>query len=400
MQVTTARDCTWSAISHASWVGVAPVSGQGSGTITLSVAGNPDTRLRTASIAVNDSMLTVTQEGLPCRFQLPTQQVRVAADGARTSIGLTTTDGCDWRATAAVPWVRVLTDHGTGAASVEIDVSRNDGFERSGTLSIAGLTFTVHQDGTPDAPPMGPAPASCSFAIDSDRASFRSAGGQGSIRITADPGCPWTAAAHVPWLTLARASGVGSETLQYSVAQHTSTTNDRSGTLNVAGRTHTVEQQACGLSIDPPSQTFNSPGGEGSIRITTDPGCQWSASATGGWVALSRSSGGGPDSLKYQVGVNTSTTSERSGTVAISGRTHAVRQLPYRPQEIAAEGVLLNVSGSCAGFTFVVGGYVFVTDSRTAFDACDKVRTGIRAYVRGDLLADGRVLATRVEIDD
>jgi hypothetical protein len=185
------------------------------------------------------------------------------------------------------------------------------------------------------------------------------------------------------------------------VAAHTSTTTDRSGTLTVAGRTHTVSQQACPLAIDPGSQTFGSPGGAGAIRVSTEPGCTWTASSGADWIALSRSNGSGPDTLGYQVGVYTSRDVDRSSSIVVVGRTHSVRQTAFRPEEIAREGTMSNVSGSCPNVSFTVGDRVFVTNQNTKFDAgCEKIANGARAFVRGELLPDGRVLATQVDLDD
>jgi hypothetical protein len=86
--------------------------------------------------------------------------------------------------------------------------------------------------------------------------------------------------------------------------------------------------------------------------------------------------------------------------VTVSGRTHAISQAAFTAEEIAREGMVSDVSGACPGLTFVVGGRTFVTDHRTRFDDCSKVRNGARAYVRGQLLPDGRILAAQVEIDD
>jgi hypothetical protein len=135
--------------------------------------------------------------------------------------------------------------------------------------------------------------------------------------------------------------------------------------------------------------------------VNTAPGCTWTAASGAAWVSLSRASGSGPDALQYQVAVHTSTTDDRSASITVSGRAHAVRQSAFRPEEISREGTLSDVSGSCPSFTFAVAGRVFVTDQHTKFDAgCDKIRHGARAFVRGTLLPDGRVLATQVDIDD
>jgi hypothetical protein len=401
LNVEAARDCSWTATADSSWVRVTPESGQGSSPLSVAIAANADTRARSAAVVINDASVRINQEPTPCRFDLDPQHARLSADGGRTAIRVTTTEACDWRASSQASWVRVLTDRGTGSGSVEIDASRNDGAVRSTTLTIAEQTVDVTQDPINAGPPPPTPPATCTFGIDPERASFRSTGGAGSVRVVTEPGCPWSAAAHTPWLTLAQPTGVGPGALAYTVGVHTSTVSDRSGTLTVAGRTHSVTQQACTVTVDPSGQTFGSPGGAGTVRVNTEPGCTWTASSGADWIALARSSGTGPEVLTYQVAVHTSTAGDRAAHITVAGRTHSVRQTAFRPEEVSREGTLSDVGGSCPSFTFVVGGRTFVTDQHTKFDAgCDKIRNGARAFVRGSLLPDGRVLATQVDIDD
>jgi hypothetical protein len=400
LSVAAARDCTWSVSTDAPWVQVTPTSGQGDGAVTAAVSANAQTQPRSAVIAVNEITVTLNQSGVPCVFELGTREIRAGVEGGRSSIHVSTTAACEWRASSSESWIRILTDRGTGSGTVEIEVSRNQGSERSAMLSIAGVNVAVTQQDSSDPPPPPPPPPTCTFAIDSDRASFPSAGGAGALRVVTEPGCPWTASSPVSWVALSRGAGSGPDTLQYQVSANTSTTADRSGSLLVAGRTHRVEQQACPLSVDPGSQSFSSAGGPGSVRIVTNAGCAWTAASSNDWISMGRSSGSGPDTLSYLVAVHTATTGGRSGSVTVSGRTHSVNQVAYTAEEIAREGVLSDVSGACPSLTFVVGGRVFLTDHRTRFDDCSKVRNGARVYVRGQLLADGRILAVQVDIDD
>ena len=404
LNVEAGRDCTWTASAETSWMQVTPASGQGSSTLTIAVGANPDTRARSATVLVNDTSVRINQEALPCRFDVDPRTERVDATGGRTTIRVATTDACEWRASSEASWIRVLTERGTGAGTVQIEVSRNEGPVRSTALLVAGLRVDVLQEsplGPPSPPPPPPPPLNCTYAIDADRASFRSVGGQGSIRIVTEPGCPWNAAAQASWLSIPQPSGTGPAAIAYVVGAHTSTVSDRSGTITVAGRTHTVTQQACAVTLDPGSASFASHGGGGSLRVNTEPGCTWSASSGADWISISRSSGAGPETLPYHVAVYSTTAVDRAGTITVAGRTHAVRQAAYRPEEISREGILSDLSGSCPSFTFVVAGRVFITDSRTKFDTdCEKVRNGVKAFVRGTVLPDGRVLVSQFDIDD
>src|SRR4029450_5675101 len=72
-----------------------------------------------------------------------------------------------------------------------------------GTMTIAGLTFTVNQAGA----------VACTFAISPTRATFQVDGGTGSVSVTAPDGCAWTAASNATWITITSgASGNGDGT--------------------------------------------------------------------------------------------------------------------------------------------------------------------------------------------
>jgi hypothetical protein len=59
---------------------------------------------------------------------------------------VTATAGCSWTAVSNDGWIEVTAGaNGTGNGSVAFKVSKNGGNERTGTLTIAGQTFTVTQ---------------------------------------------------------------------------------------------------------------------------------------------------------------------------------------------------------------------------------------------------------------
>jgi hypothetical protein len=82
----------------------------------------------------------------------------------------------------------------------------------------------------------------------------------------------------------------------------------------------------CTYSISPTSQSFDSNGGTGSVGVTTQSGCSWTAVSNSSWITItSNSSGTGSGTVNYSVASNTST-SARTGTITIAGRTFTVSQ--------------------------------------------------------------------------
>lgn len=89
----------------------------------------------------------------------------------------------------------------------------------------------------------------CNFAINPLEALFAAVGGSDSVAVTADTGCAWTAASHVPWISITSgSSGTGSGTVTYSVATN-ATQIGRTGTMTIAGITFTVHQYGQPLPI-------------------------------------------------------------------------------------------------------------------------------------------------------
>jgi Zn-dependent metalloprotease len=116
-------------------------------------------------------------------------------------------------------------------------------FARHGMgVSAVGNDGTTHTAATDVPADCGGA---CSFSINPTSASFAAAGGSASVTVTTQAGCNWTAVSNNSFITITSgASGSGSGTVSYSVAANTSTA--RSGSLTIAGLTHSVSQAAAG----------------------------------------------------------------------------------------------------------------------------------------------------------
>jgi hypothetical protein len=110
----------------------------------------------------------------------------------------------------------------------------------------------------------------CTYSIFPTSQSFSSAGGSGSVNVTAPSGCPWTATSNASWITITSgSSGNGNGTVNYSVASNPSTT-PRIGTMTIAGQTFTVTQDG----TPPPPST-------GTIQVNaTLNGATWSGSVS------------------------------------------------------------------------------------------------------------------------
>ncbi len=86
----------------------------------------------------------------------------------------------------------------------------------------------------------------CSYTIAPPSQTFENLGGSGTVTVSTPDGCAWTAQSHDDWVTVtAGTSGAGLGTTTYTVSINSSSAK-RTGTLTIAGKTHTVSQNPKG----------------------------------------------------------------------------------------------------------------------------------------------------------
>ena len=171
----------------------------------------------------------------PCTFAISPSGSNFTAVGGAGAVAVTAGSACGWTAVADASWIHVTSGaSGSGNGSVGYRVDTNSSStSRSGTMTIAGKTFTVTQNRT----------SACAFTITPRRASYGSGGGGGSVAVTAPVGCAWTGVSNVPWITVnGSGGGSGNGSLTFSVAPFSGPLLFRSGTLDIAGKTFTVTQ--------------------------------------------------------------------------------------------------------------------------------------------------------------
>jgi hypothetical protein len=235
----------------------------------------------------------------PCTFTLGSASVNATGDAGSDSVKVNTQSGCAWTTTNGLSWVTISSgSSGSGSGPVSLTISANStGASRSGSLTIAGNTYTIYQAASTGAP-LGytfcsnqnahctftgtkqvafgangkftyksfsngvdcnttnftdPIPGvtkacytqgtTCVFSIDPTTKNFAAASDTGTIGVTASTSsCSRTAKSNVSWITISSgASGTGNGTVGYSVTANT-TTSSRTGTITAAGQIYTVTQ--------------------------------------------------------------------------------------------------------------------------------------------------------------
>ncbi|MEO7653793.1 MAG: M64 family metallopeptidase, partial [Bryobacteraceae bacterium] len=172
---------------------------------------------------------------------------------------------------------------------------------------------------------------SCTYTLGQPSSAFPNAGGNGSVTVTTQSGCGWTAAVNsASWITITSgASGTGSGSVNLSVAGN-GTAAARNGTLTIAGQTFTVTQAAgvppCATAISSPSSSAPATGGTGSVGVSAPGACTWVALSSAPWLTISQPAGGaGSGAVTYTAAANNSASS-RSATISISGFTFSLTQ--------------------------------------------------------------------------
>ncbi|MEP7342472.1 MAG: putative Ig domain-containing protein, partial [Acidobacteriota bacterium] len=165
------------------------------------------------------------------------------------------------------------------------------------------------------------------FIINPTLQNFAAAGGTGSINVTGDSGCPWTAVSNVNWILIGNSSGTGNGSVGFAVGANNGGAA-RSGQILVAGQTFTVNQAAfnCTFSLSPASFNVTALGGPGSVDVTTQNGCAWTAVSNAAWITITAGANGtGNGTFSFSIAVNPSA-SPRIGTVMAGGQTFTVNQ--------------------------------------------------------------------------
>lgn len=280
VNVATAAECRWSAVTSDAWIRVTSgATGAGPGAVSFSVDAYSGSDARMGSISIGAQRFSVTQAGTgACTVSLPaTSSGLLQADGASGSFQVQAPSGCTWAPTSSDPaWIQITSQlHGPGNGTVGFRVAANQSpVVRRGAVVVGGRTYDVAQAAAP-----------CSYTLDPLAGTpLLAAGGAGGFELRTTAGCSWTAASNVPWLRLTTdASGDGSTTMGF-VADPNPEVQPRTGTISVASRAFSVHQDGssiCSVVLDPVSNpTVPAGGASGGFAVQTSAGCSWTATST------------------------------------------------------------------------------------------------------------------------
>lgn len=151
ISVVTQTGCPWTATESLSWTSISGgSSGNGSGTVSFTVSSNGSTNSRSGIIQVAGKTFSIFQAGAdPCSYSISPTSKSFGSSGGTGTVSVSTASGCNWNAGSNSAWISVTSgSNGSGSGTVGYQVSSNaDTSPRSGTITIAGKTFSVSQSG-------------------------------------------------------------------------------------------------------------------------------------------------------------------------------------------------------------------------------------------------------------
>jgi hypothetical protein len=189
--------------------------------------------------------------GLLCSYAMAPQSATLGAGGGIQTVNVVASNGCSWTASSNAAFLSITSGtSGSGSGSVTVQAAANSGATRSGTLTIAGQTFTLTETGT-TAPALNLSRGSLNFGYSSSLVTSPQ-----TITVTFAGGSSiaWTVSSNQPNITVSPGSGNGNGTFQVtSVA-------GASGTLTVtaAGASNSPQQIQVNVASVAPGSPFGS----------------------------------------------------------------------------------------------------------------------------------------------
>ena len=292
VSVTTPAGCDWRASSGAAWitVGSGP-TGRGNGSVRLVVARNTGPA-RAGTVTVAGRQVRVEQQAAPvlaCSYSIKPTSYNAGRGPDNVVVQVVAPDGCGWTARSTPSWVTVPDGaSGSGSGTIRLVVGANSGPPRAATITIAGIAFTLTQEG---------AAPECSNSIDPTSRTVGPDRSDVNVEVRTASGCAWTAVSNDAWIDVADGSGgTGNGHVHLRVDSNT-TMATRTGTVAIAGQTFTVQQDAIDCRYDIKPNHYDAGRGPDGVRIDVNAasGCTWTTTNPAPWVTIIEGSTGSGD---------------------------------------------------------------------------------------------------------
>lgn len=293
--ILTSGSGTWDATTDEEWLDISPrESGEAGESVIYTVSSNFSADTRSGEIHVNDEVHTVTQTGYSATLD-PTS-VTVDVDGGSGTVSIGVEAGVGWTAESNDSWVSVSPTAGAGSGSVTFEVEPYGGVvTRSGSLTIAGRTFSITQTGTD----VNVSPRSVEKLHSSDII---------QVEVSALEETEWSVDSQSSWISVVDdGNGFGDSTVTLAVGTNPSFA-ERVGTVTIGTAEFTVRQSGTPnpvLDIQPEEAEADPTGAHGNVAVLATPDAPWTAESLDPWIVISDGeSGAGNGNIQYVASAN------------------------------------------------------------------------------------------------
>jgi hypothetical protein len=259
----------------------------------------------------------------PCTYSISSFSTSFSSFRETRTVSITaSSSNCSWITSEDLSWLYISPTSGTGSGTVTITATQNFREARTGSITIAGETYTISQEArsytkatlTNPAPGSALTGSSVLFQWDSVGAN------EYFLYVGTTPGDNDLFNSSTGTSTSITVTGLPADGSQLYVTLWTRFVDWESNAY-----TYTAYQTPCTYSISPSSGSFTSNGGSASVSVrASSSSCSWTTSENLSWVSLSPTNGTGSRDVTVSVTANTG--SARSGSVTIAGKTYTISQ--------------------------------------------------------------------------
>jgi hypothetical protein len=196
----------------------------------------------------------------------------------------------------------------------------------------------------------GPSQVRCVVQARAENVSFTFDGGTGTMRVTTNRECSWSAQSEAPWLTLTPPlTGQGEGTLQFNVAPNGLPSLREAG-IRVEDQWLQISQEGrpCGFRLSSTLETVDAAGGNRTVQVTTTAQCRWTAASDVPWITIT-SGREGDNSGAVAFRVDALSGPRRTGTVTIAGQVVEVEQGGACSYTVAGNALNFGAAGGPGG---------------------------------------------------
>lgn len=314
--------CAWTVQSFDAWLSPEPTGGTGPASLRLVASPNPGPT-RTGRLSIGGATVAVRQAGPSappppgCSYRTDPARKAASSAGETFPVTVTASPGCPWTAASQASWVSVIDGGaGNGNGTVRLGIANNAGpSSRTGTVVIAGITFTVEQAG----------PAACTYSI---KPTYYNAGrgpDDVNIEVRSLGDCPWSATSSVTWVSVsAGASGTGNGNVRLRVQANPG--GPRTTTLSIAGQPFTLSQEgACEAILKPTYYNAGAGPDDVKVDVKVSNSCSWTSSSPVSWATITEGAAqSGDGHLRIRIDANSG--AARTATLTIAGERFTLSQ--------------------------------------------------------------------------